>query len=79
MAGPKKKLTKVEASGLIPVVTVINEKRTKFHIIPTQLPIPSQVSLHQSGPLRGNVKIMDNRLKTRIVTRAGPSSKCVKM
>jgi len=74
VTGPKKKLTRLKGPVSIPVTTVIKDKRTKFHTTPIKLPIPNQAILHQSGPLRGNVKIIDNILKTRMVKRVEPSS-----
>ena len=74
VTGPKKKLTRLEGLVPISITTVIRDKRTKFHTTPIELPIPNQAILHQSGPLRGNVKIIDSMLKTKIVTRAEPSS-----
>jgi len=79
VTGPRKKLTKVEGSVLISVAAVIKDKRTKIHAVPVRLPIPNQAILHQSGPLRGNVKIRDSTLKTKRVTRAEPSMSCAKM
>lgn len=79
VAGPKIKLTRLEGSVSIPVATVIKDKRTRFHVTPIKLPIPNQAILHQSGPLRGDVKIINSVLKTRIVTRAELSSSCAKM
>jgi len=78
VAGPKRKLIKVEGSVLIPVASVIKDKRIKIQTVPVRLPIPNQAILHQSGPLRGNVRIIDSALKTKRVTRAEPSISCAK-
>ncbi len=72
IAGPMMKSKNLK--GTNPTVALTSNSRMRFQAEPTILPNPSQRTLHQSGPLSGNVRRMNIKSKITIETRADSSS-----